>query len=150
MSKQPILLVDDNADDVELTVKSLRAAHLANPIEIARDGAAALDYLFGEGAFRERAIAVQPALVLLDLDLPKIPGLRVLERMREDERTKHVPVVIVTSSRDQDNAVRGQSLGIHAFIQKPVDFDAFRDAARRLRLSWAVQENPPEPMRGRS
>jgi two-component system, response regulator len=145
MSKQPILLVDDNADDVDLTVRSLRAAHLANPIEIVRDGAEALDYLFGEGVFRERAVAVQPALVLLDLNLPKVPGLKVLERMREDERTKHVPVVIVTVSQDQDDAVRGQSLGIHAYVQKPVDFDVFRDVARRLRLSWTVQDEPPPP-----
>ena len=145
MSKQPILLVDDNADDVDLTVRSLRAAHLANPIEIARDGAEALDYLFGEGVFRERAVAVPPVLVLLDLNLPKVPGLKVLERMREDERTKHVPVVIVTISQDQGDAVRGQSLGIHAYVQKPVDFDVFRDVARRLRLSWTVQDEPPPP-----
>src|SRR5690348_8060778 len=110
MNKQPILLVDDNPDDVELTVKSLRAARLANPIEIARDGAAALDYLFGEGEFRERVTVVQPAVVFLDLDLPKVPGLQVLRRMREDERTKHVPVVIVTSSTDQERAIRAQNL----------------------------------------
>jgi len=132
-----ILLIEDNPDDEALTIMALEEAKIANHVDVARDGAEALDYLHGNG----RAL---PQLVLLDLKLPKIDGLEVLRRMREEDRTKLVPVVILTTSREEHDLVTGYSNGANSYVRKPVDFDQFSEAVRQLGLYWLViNESPP-------
>ena len=138
-----ILLVEDNQDDIELTLHSLRRERLANRIQVARDGVEALDFLFCTGPFAERSSAKAPKLVLLDLKLPKLDGLEVLKRIKGDPRTKTIPVVILTSSKEERDLVRGYNLGVNSYIQKPVDFDKFRDIIRQLGLYWLVVNQPP-------
>lgn len=139
-----ILLVEDNPDDVELTLRALRKSNIANDVDIARDGVEALDYLFGQGAYAGREAEAPPAVVLLDLKLPKIDGLEVLRRMRVDERTSVLPVVILTSSKEEKDLVEGYRLGANAYVRKPVDFLQFSDAVRQLGLFWLVlNEVPP-------
>lgn len=138
-----ILLVEDNADDVELTLHALRAERLANHIEVARDGEEALDYLFARGRHADRKASRLPRMVLLDLKLPKVDGLEVLRQMKDNPHTQLVPVVILTSSREERDMIEGYKLGTNSYIQKPVDFDQFRKTIRQLGLYWLVINQPP-------
>ncbi|MGH9378729.1 MAG: response regulator [Terriglobia bacterium] len=137
-----ILLVEDNAADLELALHALRKSKLANTIHIARDGEEALDYLFRKGPHSARA-ATMPRVVLLDLKLPKVNGLEVLKAIREDERTKCVPVVALTSSKEQKDILSSYQLGVNSYIQKPVDFDQFQQAIQQLGLYWLVVNQVP-------
>jgi two-component system response regulator len=147
VKQQPILLVEDNADDVELTLMAFDQARITNPVVVARDGVEALDYLFGEGRHAGRDPSERPVVILLDLKLPRVGGLEVLERLRTDERTKSTPVVVLTTSTEQDDLTRAGSLHANSYVRKPVDFDAFVDAARQLGLYWTVL-NEPIPGKG--
>jgi two-component system, response regulator len=140
-----ILLVDDSAEDVELTVLALRRNKLSNDIQIAEDGVEALDFLFCRGTHKDRSFSHPPKLVLLDLKLPRVDGLEVLRRIRGDERTKAIPVVILTSSKEQRDLIDGYNLGVSAYIQKPVDFDQFAETIRQIGMFWLVTNQPPPP-----
>ena len=143
MPTREILLIEDNPDDEELTLRALRKHNILNEIAVMRDGAAAIDYLLGGGAGAGHGL---PQLVLLDLKLPKIDGLEVLRRIRADERTCLLPVVILTSSKEERDLVAGYSLGANSYVIKPVDFAQFSDAIRQLGLYWLVlNETPPSP-----
>lgn len=142
-----ILLVEDNPDDVELTLRALKQYNIRNEISVVRDGAEALDYLFATGAYSDRDTSVMPAIVILDLKLPRVDGLEVLQRMRADERTKLVPVVILTSSKEEKDIVNGYKFGANSYIRKPVDFTQFVEAARQLGLYWLVINEPPPQIR---
>ncbi len=142
-----ILLVEDNPDDVELTLRALKQYHVRNQIAVVRDGAEALDYLFARGAYAERSTCPMPAVVILDLKLPKVDGFEVLQRLRADERTKLVPVVILTSSKEEGDMVNGYKLGANSYVRKPVDFTEFVEAARQLGLYWLVVNEPPPQTR---
>ena len=139
---KPILLVEDNPKDVELTLAALEQCQLANGVIVVRDGAEALDYLTGAGRFEGRNSG-GPAVVLLDLKLPKLDGLEVLERIKSDPKLRHTPVVMLTSSREERDLVRSYSLGVNAFVVKPVGFDQFFEAVRDLGMFWAVLNEPP-------
>lgn len=143
MDKQVILLVEDNPDDEALTLRALRKNNILNEVVVARDGAAALDYLFGEGGHAERDTSVMPGLILLDLKLPKVDGLEVLEHIRADDRTRLLPVVILTSSKEEQDLIDGYNLGANSYIRKPVDFVQFTEAIRLLGLYWLVLNEPP-------
>ena len=140
-----ILLVEDNPADVELTLRSLRLHYLANQIPVARDGEEALNFLFCRGPYADRRFDQPPRLVLLDLKLPKMDGLEVLREIRNDPRTKAIPVVILTSSKEEKDLVNGYQLGVNSYIQKPVDFDQFREVVKQLGLYWMVVNEPPPP-----
>ena len=137
-----ILLVEDNPSDEKLTVRAFRKSNIANDFVVARDGVQALDYLFGTGEHAGRDTSQAPAVVLLDLSLPRIDGLEVLRRLRADERTRLLPVVILTSSREEADVVRGYSLGANAYVRKPVDFVEFAEAAKTLGLFWLLLNEP--------
>lgn len=142
MNHKMMLLVEDNADDEALTLRTLRKHNIRNEIVVARDGVEALDYLFGTGAHADRAI--RPEVVLLDLKLPKVDGLEVLKRLREDPRTKLLPVVILTSSNEERDVVESYRLGANSYVRKPVDFNQFTEAVRQLGLYWLIlNESPP-------
>jgi CheY-like chemotaxis protein len=139
-----ILLVEDNADDEALTRRAFKKNNVMNRLVVARDGVEALDYLFGTGAHAGRDLSVMPTVVLLDLKLPKIDGLEVLRRLRADPRTKLVPVVVLTSSKEEQDLAQSYSIGVNSYIRKPVDFEQFMDAVRHLGLYWLVlNEAPP-------
>ncbi|HEX3822631.1 MAG TPA: response regulator [Candidatus Sulfotelmatobacter sp.] len=133
-----ILLVEDNRDDLELTMHALRKEHMVNHIHIARDGEEALDFLFCAGPHEDRSFERPPKLVLLDLKLPKVDGLEVLRRMKGDPRTQAIPVVILTSSKEERDLVRGYGLGANSYIQKPVDFQQFRETVKTVGLYWLL------------
>jgi two-component system response regulator len=138
-----ILLVEDNPDDEALTLRAFKKNKILNEVVVARDGAEALDYLFGTGAYAGRDTSVMPQIILLDLKLPKVDGLKVLERIRADERTKLLPVIILTSSKEEQDLIEGYSLGANSYIRKPVDFGQFTEAIRLLGLYWFVLNEPP-------
>jgi len=138
MSDKVILLVEDNPDDEELTLRALKKNNIQNDVVVARDGVEALDFLFGTGSFAGRDIAKLPSVTLLDLKLPKIDGLEVLKRIRADERTKLLPVVILTSSKEEQDLINGYALGANSYIRKPVDFSQFIEAVRQLGLYWLL------------
>jgi two-component system response regulator len=146
MNKQ-ILLVEDNASDEKLTLLAFKRCGVTNEITVARDGAAALDFLFGTGAHAGRDTSVLPSVVLLDLKLPKLDGLEVLRRIRADARTKLLPVVILTSSVEDEDLIKSYSMGANAYVRKPVDFAEFATAASTLGLFWLLLNAPP-PSRG--
>ena len=137
-----ILLVEDNANDAELTLTALAENNFANKVDLVRDGAEALDYLFCRDKFAQRG-SNNPALVLLDLKLPKIDGLEVLEQIKSDEKLKTVPVVMLTSSREEQDLIQSYSLGVNAYVVKPVEFGEFMHALKELGLFWAVINQPP-------
>lgn len=140
-----ILLVEDNPADVELTLRSLRQHHLSNPIEVVRDGEEALDFLFCRGPYSDRDFTSPPGLVLLDLKLPKVDGLEVLRQAKNDVRTKAIPVIILTSSKEERDMVNGYLLGVNSYIQKPVDFGQFEETVKQLGLYWLLVNEPPPP-----
>jgi len=142
-SSPEILLVDDSQNDVDLTLHTLRRESLANNIFVVRDGEEALDYIFCRGEFADRSFDQPPRLVLLDLKLPKVDGIEVLRQVKADERTKLIPVVVLTSSKEERDVMNGYSLGANSYIQKPVDFDQFRDTIKRIGLYWLVTNQRP-------
>lgn len=145
MSKNKvILMVEDNPDDEKLTLLALRKNNIANEIVVVRNGADALDYLFAAGRYAGRDRSQMPAVMLLDIHLPKIDGLEVLRRVREDEQLRRLPVVMLTSSKEEKDIVDSYNLGANSYVRKPVDFDEFSDAVRQLGLYWLIlNENPP-------
>jgi len=144
MTEKCILLVEDNPDDEALTLRALRKHNILNEVVVAHDGAEALDYLFATGAWSGRDARQLPQVVLLDLKLPKIDGLEVLRRVRADERTRLLPVVILTSSNEEQDRIKGYGLGCNSYVRKPVNFDEFVDAVKQLGLYWLVLNEPPE------
>jgi CheY-like chemotaxis protein len=143
MTPSAILLVEDNPSDVDLTRRAFYQAHITNDLRVAEDGRDALDYLLGEGApDTERPL---PALILLDLKLPRVDGLEVLRRVRGDSRTRRLPVVILTSSKEEQDIAASYDLGVNSYIRKPVDFGQFADAVKQLGLYWLVTNEPPPP-----
>ncbi|MDP1680611.1 MAG: response regulator [Burkholderiales bacterium] len=143
MHNKVILLVEDNPDDETLTLRALRKNQILNEIIVARDGAEALDYLFGTGAHAGRDTTIQPQLILLDLKLPKVDGLEVLKRIRADSRTALQPVTVLTTSNEERDIVTSYQLGVNSYIRKPVDFESFIEAVRQLGLYWLVLNTPP-------
>jgi len=144
VSRHTILLVEDNPQDEMLTLRALNKVNLANGVEVVRDGQQALDYLFGEGEFAHRSAAGQPAIVMLDLNLPKIGGLEVLARMRADERTKLTPVVVLTSSDEESDRLRSYRDGANSFVRKPVAFSEFAEKVANLGVYWLATNEPPQ------
>jgi two-component system response regulator len=137
-----ILLVDDSQDDIDLTLHALRAESLANRVFLARDGEEALDFLFCSGPHSQRSFEHPPKLVLLDLKLPKVDGMQVLEQVKNDPRTKSIPVVLMTSSREERDMVTGYKLGVNSYLQKPVDFEQFRKMVKLLGMYWLLTNQP--------
>lgn len=138
-----ILLVEDNPQDLELAQRALKKANFSNRIQVARDGAEALDFIFCEGIHKDRQIEDVPKVILLDLKLPKVDGLEVLKRLKEDARTRSIPVVILTSSREQRDVVESYRLGVNSYIVKPVNFEGFANAVRDLGMYWLLLNQPP-------
>jgi len=138
MNNKIILIVEDNPRDEALTIRALRKSNIVNDVVVARDGVEALEYLFGTGVYSERNLTENPQLVLLDLKLPKVNGLQVLEKIRGEERTKRLPVVIFTSSNEEEDLIRSYNLGANSYVRKPVDFDQFLEATKQLGLYWLV------------
>jgi CheY-like chemotaxis protein len=143
VGKKTVLLVEDNPDDVALALRALRQSHIPSEVVVARDGVEALDYLFGTGSFAGRDLSVMPEVILLDLKLPKVDGLEVLRRLRADERTKLLPVVVLTTSSEQKDIMDSYGLGANSYVRKPVDFIQFSEAVRQLGLYWLVLNEPP-------
>jgi two-component system response regulator len=147
MTNKPILLVEDNRDDELLTLRALKKNNILNEVVVAHDGVEALDYLFGTGAYAGKDTSILPQVVLLDLNLPRIGGLDVLRRIRADERTKLLAVVVLTSSKEDEDIIRSYSLGANSFVRKPVEFDEFIEAVRTLGLYWLLLHESAPPMR---
>ena len=143
MNKKVVLLVEDNPDDVELTLRAFRKNHLLNEVVVANDGVEALDYLFGSGNYTGDDPSILPQLVLLDLKLPRVSGLDVLRQIRGDERTKLLPVVVLTSSNEEQDLMQSYALHANSYIHKPIDFERFMEAVRQLGLYWMVLNEPP-------
>jgi len=143
MNHKMILLVEDNPDDEALTLRALKKSNIANRIVVVRDGAEALDYLFGTGSYAGRDVHELPQVILLDLKLPKVDGLEVLRRIRADPRTRMLPVVILTSSKEEQDLVSAYTLGVNSYVRKPVDFNQFVEAIGQLGLYWLVLNEPP-------
>lgn len=142
-NESEIVLVEDNANDAELTLHALRKNNLANRIHLVRDGEEALDFLFCRGAFAERRFDAPPQLVLLDIKLPKVDGLQVLQEIKSDARTQSIPVVILTSSREEMDLVKSYKLGVNSYMQKPVNFADFQEAVRQLGMYWLLLNSAP-------
>lgn len=142
-SPKTILLVEDNPDDEALAIRALQRYHISNEIMVARDGVEALDYLFGTGIHAGRDISIKPTVVLLDLKLPRVDGFEVLRRLREDDRTRLLPVVILTTSNEEQDMLDSYSLGCNSYIRKPVDFIQFSEAIRQLGMYWLLMNEPP-------
>jgi CheY-like chemotaxis protein len=144
MEKKTILLVEDNPDDETLTLRALKSSAINSEVVVARDGVEALDYVFGTGAYAGRNLRDRPAVILLDLKLPRVDGLEVLSRLRSDERTRLLPVVILTSSNEEKDLISGYRLGANSYIRKPVDFAQFAETVRQVSQYWlALNEQPP-------
>ena len=142
-SKPHILLVEDNNDDIELTMLAFQRSRIANRVDVVKDGEAALDYLVGRGDYQDNTSAPMPAVVLLDIQLPKLDGLEVLQQVRANERIRRVPIVMLTSSRQQEDLVRSYDLGANSFIRKPVEFDKFVDAIKQVEMYWLLLNERP-------
>ena len=142
MRDKVILLVEDNPRDEALTMRALKKSNVVNDVFVVRDGVEALDYLFSTGSFEGKE-TVKPQLVLLDLKLPKIDGLQVLQKMREDDRTKRLPVVVFTSSSEQEDMLKSYDLGANSYVRKPVEFEQFSEATRQLGVYWLLLNEPP-------
>ena len=140
-----ILLVEDNPNDVELTLHAFQENNVANQMHVVRDGEEALDFIFCTGDYADRRIEDRPRVILLDLKLPKVDGLEVLRRVKGDPRTRTIPVVVLTSSREERDIVESYELGVNSYIVKPVDFEQFTEAARTLGLYWLLLNSPPVP-----
>ncbi len=138
-----ILLVEDNPDDKALAIRALKRNHISNEIIIANDGVEALDFLFGIGIYAGRDISIKPTVILLDLKLPRIDGIEVLRRLRKDDRTKLLPVVVLTTSSEEQDMLDSYSLGCNSYIRKPVDFTQFSEAIRQLGMYWLLINEPP-------
>ncbi|MBI5713452.1 MAG: response regulator [Chloroflexi bacterium] len=147
MNSKTILLVEDNPSDVALTQRALTKSHVANELVTAEDGQDALDYLFGTGVYLGRDVSDLPSLILLDLKLPRVDGLQVLRQIRADERTRRLPVVILTTSKEEQDVARSYDLGANSYIRKPVDFTQFVEAIQHLGLYWLVMNEPPPKAR---
>ena len=145
--EKTIMLVEDNANDEELTLRALRKANIANEVAIARDGQEAIDFLFGTGKYAGREPPAMPAVVLLDLKLPKLDGIDVLQRIRADPRTKLIPVVVLTSSSEDEDMVRSYQSGANSYVRKPIEFSAFANAVTQLGMYWVLINQVP-PSRG--
>jgi len=145
MSAKTILLVDDNQDDIDLTLRALRKSKIANDVTVARDGVEALDYLFGTGAYAGRDTLNQPQVILLDLKMPRLGGLETLRRLRANSRTRNIPVVILTSSNEERDLIESYDLGANSFVRKPVDFVQFAEAVQHLNLYWLVLNEVAPP-----
>lgn len=147
MKDKVILLVEDNPRDEALTRRALKKSNIANEIVVAHDGVEAVDYLFGTGDYSGRDLSLMPQLILLDLKLPKVDGLQVLERIRKDESTRHLPVVVFTSSSEEEDMIKSYNLGANSYVRKPVDFEHFLEATKQLGLYWLVlnESAPPKP-----
>ncbi len=143
MKSKIILLAEDNPDDVKLTMRALKKANVMNDVVVAQDGAEALDYLFGTGKYAGRDVNQQPQVVLLDLKMPKVDGLEVLQRIRADERTRLLPVVVLTTSSEDRDKVESYKLGANSYVRKPVDFNQFTDAVKHLGLYWLLLNEVP-------
>ena len=139
-----ILLIEDNPNDVELTLRALRKNNLANSIHVFSDGAEALDYFFANGEFLDRDMSSSPKLVILDLKLPKIDGLEVLKQIKSNDRTRLIPVVVLTSSKEENDVIAGYRLGANSFIVKPVDFERFTNTISELGMYWLLLNEPPK------
>ena len=139
-----ILMVEDNPDDEQLTLRALGKHHLANKIHVVRDGQEALDYIFCKGKYADRSITDHPHVILLDIKLPFIDGIEVLRRIKADERTKTIPVVMLTSSHEERDLVETYRLGVNSYIVKPVDFEQFTESARNLGMYWMLMNRPPK------
>jgi two-component system, response regulator len=144
-----ILLVEDNPDDADLTLRAFKRSHVMNPVVVARDGIEALDYLFNQGEMGERSGGQLPTLIVLDLKLPKLDGLGVLKAVRANERTRLLPVVILTSSKEEQDLIMGYSLGANSYVRKPVDFAEFLEAAKVLGIYWLMMNQTPPLRPGR-
>ena len=148
MKHKIILLVEDNPSDIGLTKRALAKSRIANEMVVAEDGQEALDYLFAEGKYTGREVSETPALVLLDLKLPRVEGLEVLRRIRGDQRTRRIPVVILTTSKEEQDVAQSYDLGANSYIRKPVDFKQFVESVEQLGLYWLVMNEPPPPKIG--
>lgn len=138
-----ILIVEDTLEDLDLALRALRKAKISNRIHVARDGEEALEFIFCEGSFAERKMEDGPKVILLDLKLPKIDGLEVLRRIKHDPRTKSIPIVVLTSSREQNDVVESYDLGVNSYIVKPVNFEQFSEAVQKLGMYWLLLNHPP-------
>ncbi|MFI5267751.1 MAG: response regulator [Chloroflexota bacterium] len=143
MAHRVILLVEDNPDDEALTLRALRKHNVTNQVIVVRDGAEAIDWVFATGQYADRDTEIVPQVILLDLKLPKVDGLEVLRRIRSDERTHLLPIVILTSSKEEEDILNGYRLGANSYVRKPVDFVEFTDAVRQLGLFWLLLNQPP-------
>ena len=144
MANKIILLVEDNPDDIELTLRALKKNKIMNEVIVAHDGVEALDYMFGRGAYERRDLTMMPTVILLDIKLPRVDGMEVLRKIREHPKTKLVPVVILTSSKEEQDLINGYSLGVNSYVRKPVDFSQFAEAVSNLGLYWLLlNEMPP-------